>query len=148
MWHIKDNIYLGNASDAVRHECFVKLNNIYQSNPDKKYLTLNVALDLDTNGDCKVGLIDGPGNPLYRMVTAIETLHSMTSSGKDILVHCHEGRSRSVTVIALYLAMCQGGTFMDNLEMVRRIRTDTNVKPAMIKLAEEVYRSERKTPTI
>lgn len=66
----------------------------------------------------KVGLIDGKGNRFSTIAAAVLFLHQMRTQNitgmlpKDqntfppilnILVHCHSGQSRSVTVAALYL---------------------------------------------
>jgi hypothetical protein len=62
-----------------------------------------------------VGLIDGNGNPASYLAAAVLTLHGLLnqdSPGKphypahrygNLLVNCRGGRSRSVTVLALYM---------------------------------------------
>ena len=68
----------------------------------------------------KVGLVDGPGNPPQAMAAAILALHTYMQPRvglksddaakypqpvQNVLVHCHSGQSRSVTVAALYLTL-------------------------------------------
>jgi len=88
--------------------------------------TLNCAVNVDVpplapypDGgvvrQAKVGMIDGPGNPPALLHAALNTLHGLfaqASPGKpdypphrtgNVLVHCRAGKSRSVTVAALYL---------------------------------------------
>ncbi|WP_437612218.1 dual specificity protein phosphatase family protein [Erwinia sp. V71] len=91
--------------------------------------TLNLAVNLHpealTLGDgtvvrrTQVGLIDGAGNHANHLLAGVLALDGMVhqdSPGKpsyplhrrgDILVHCRGGRSRSVSVLALYLYYTQ-----------------------------------------
>lgn len=93
--YILDNIAIGNSQDS-------KTANNLQFNA-----ILNVAIDLDFEDNFKwrykVGLLDGPGNEPLTFVSAVVLLHSLVKQGKKILVHCHEGKSRSVMVVATYL---------------------------------------------
>jgi hypothetical protein len=91
--------------------------------------TLNAAVNVDLPGlalpdgtvvvRAKVGLIDGPGNApghLLAAALALEGMIAQACPGKptypphrpgNILVCCRAGRSRSVAVVALYLALFQ-----------------------------------------
>jgi hypothetical protein len=72
--------------------------------------TLVVAHDMDaTHGwqqgvECmKVGLVDGPGNPLAAYHAAVLALVALAHRGK-VLVCCHDGgRSLAVSIMYLYL---------------------------------------------
>jgi len=73
----------------------------------------------------KVGLVDGTGNQPGMLVAAMLALHQFLTprqlESKDqntypqpvqnVLVHCHSGHSRSVTIAALYLYFTQPTTF-------------------------------------
>lgn len=102
-----------------------------------------------------IGLIDGPGNApqhLLAAVMAIAGIVEQASPGKshypphragNILVHCRGGRSRSVTVIALYLLLFHGERFPrleDTLGHLRQIRglDETQPQKAMVALAQRL----------
>ncbi len=73
----------------------------------------------------KVGLIDGPGNPVDLLLAAVLTLDAtfaLPSPGKpeypphragNVLVHCRGGRSRSTTVAALFLSVTRPEAWPD-----------------------------------
>ncbi|OKL45789.1 dual specificity protein phosphatase family protein [Pseudovibrio exalbescens] len=84
-----------------------------------------------------IGLIDGNGNTAHHLLSGVLALAGIigqASPGKDhypphkqgnVLIHCRGGRSRSVTILALYLHLCQSGdfpTFETALEHVRACR--------------------------
>jgi hypothetical protein len=82
----------------------------------------------------KVGLVDGLGNHPATLAAAVLFLHQMRTQNmttmlpkdqttfppiRNILVHCHSGQSRSVTVAALYLFYAGSfSTFSDALAFV------------------------------
>lgn len=49
-------------------------------------------------------LIDGPGNSEQDLLQALTALVQMVEDSAPVLVHCHAGRSRSVSLVACYLA--------------------------------------------
>jgi hypothetical protein len=87
-----------------------------------------------------VGLVDGEGNEMSSLASAVYLLDQLLTprilEKKDnttfppvhnVLVHCHEGLSRSVTVTALYLYYRYSNlppfrTFTDSLEFVKERR--------------------------
>lgn len=98
---ITDQIWIGNSQDAKNAEALRAqgIRNI-----------LNVAEDLPAALTWKdgfthyhVGICDGPNEPeLYE--GALQVLRFITKdSGRKVLVHCHEGRSRSVFITAAHL---------------------------------------------
>lgn len=93
---------------------------------------LNVAKDLrcfrgwPTHEYAQVGLVDGPGNGLGQYIAAAFTLHAMMQIGKRVLVHCHEGKSRSMAVALMYLHLYNSRGWNSNLTAIRE-RVDTNV---------------------
>ena len=77
---------------------------------------LNVAQDMQgTRGwawrfeAAHVGLIDGPGNPLFAYSAAILTLHLLLDRHEKVLVFCHNG-GRSLAVALMYLIIRKGKT--------------------------------------
>lgn len=107
----------------------------------------------------KVGLVDGTGNIPAMLISAMITLHQFLTprnlESKDqntypqpvqnVLVHCHSGHSRSVTVAALYLYYTQPDIFRNYEEALlfvkskRGVLTDPNVpEPPLNLLAHQV----------
>ncbi len=102
MHRINEKIFLGSSSDALHRAPLVSQQGITA--------LLNVAKDL-TNLNVThqhfrithVGLGDGDGNPKGLLYAAVMALAGLIQEGHTVLVHCHEGRSRSPTVVATYL---------------------------------------------
>lgn len=97
---ITDKIAVGNfhdARDASKHELDAMLclapNCCTEDNDD-----LNVLC---------VSLVDGSGNNKVLIDYAIRFIHDHVSHNERILVHCHAGRSRSISVVARYLMISQ-----------------------------------------
>ena len=53
-------------------------------------------------------MVDGPGNDLTAFKKLVQDLIDMVEGSAPVLVHCHAGRSRSVTVVAGYLVNTRG----------------------------------------
>lgn len=118
MDHIYKNVYIGNSRDA--HELTTSA-------------VLNVAADLHVDHDAEftvsatVGLNDrigddmseAPCNCRQQLELAVATLTHMAAHNRTVLVHCHEGVSRSVTVVALWLVREHGFSLNDALVRLR-----------------------------
>jgi predicted protein tyrosine phosphatase len=134
MDYITPNIAIGHSEDA--------------KNLDKEFdACLNVAFDLDipvsTNWEYnKVGLIDGPGNTPDVLIAAVYMLQQLLCRHNKVLVHCHSGRSRSSTVIALYLTFAKGMNFDDAVKLITQKHPITNIHPKLRELAKEVLQKK------
>jgi len=101
----------------------------------------------------QLGMVDGPGNDPHLLLANVLALHAVLTRhmpGKPhypkarrghVLVHCRGGRSRSTTVLALYLHLHRPAQFpalADALAHIRQLRglDDTYPLPPMIALAE------------
>lgn len=98
---------------------------------------LNVAIDLDiplTQGNVyrhKVGLLDGPGNDDALLLSAVMVLHALNKRHNRVLVHCHEGKSRSVMVVSAYVAIVGGMEFDKVLKDIMAARGVSEYRPAL-----------------
>ena len=118
--------------------------------PSSEYIgdvsTDNEHLRLEYN---KVGLVDGEGNTLFQLAAAVFQLRQLVSKrtleAKDadtfpnppsaVLLHCHSGMSRSVTVMALYLHFTEPGkwaSYDDTLKFVMDQRGSTTLPAAAL----------------
>jgi len=126
---IADGISIGNADDARRLE-----------NPTFD-ATLNVAIDLDIEDHFKwrhkVGLLDGPGNNPSTFIAALILLHSLVQQRKRILVHCQAGTSRSVMVVATYVAMMGYADLDTALSKIMPVRKVDRYRPALYDMAKQ-----------
>ncbi len=99
---ITDNIYLGSSQDGLHRKPQLKVAGITA--------ILNVARDLtNTTTTHKefemyhVGIMDGGGNAATMAYAALIVFHTLLDAGHTVLVHCHEGKSRSAGLVAAYL---------------------------------------------
>lgn len=134
---VYNKLYLGNSSDAKN------LPQLINHNID---VVLNVANDLSYHIEhkyehgkelvqYKVGMTDGLNNAPELFVAAVLTLKGLLDRGNTILIHCHQGRSRSPSVIAAYLAIKENKTFLEKLQELAAIRSIVNPEPGMIQYA-------------
>jgi len=112
--------------------------------------TLNVAVDLDrmdfNDGEYnKVGLIDGPGNMPGTLAAAVFTLNQMLERNNKIVVCCHMGVSRSVIVVATFLAWKSKTLTIDQaIGLVKTKHEEAEPCPALRDLAKIVLQEIRK----
>lgn len=71
-----------------------------------------------------VGLRDGDvPNAAWMLGIAVMAVDSLMRESETVLVHCNGGRHRSPTVVASYLEKAEGGTFDEQWNALRKIRT-------------------------
>lgn len=134
MNQINEHIWAGSSSDPKNLDA-LRLNKISA--------ILNVANDLDIPINwhkeamlyTKCGLIDGQGNAVVRFRCAVDLLVSLIGDGHVVLVHCHEGKSRTCSVILAYLMRNLSMTYEDALLLVKEKRPQTDIQPALKELA-------------
>jgi hypothetical protein len=131
---ITNNIAIGNSSDARNAK-----NRTFENTTDYFDSILNVAIDLDIEDGFKwrhkVGLLDGPGNHPYTFISAVILLAALSHDGRRVLIHCHEGKSRSVMVASTYLSIVEGVDFDDKLKQVMDLRGVDVKRPALYELS-------------
>jgi protein-tyrosine phosphatase len=140
MHKITDRIWIGSSQDA-RNADALRAEGITS--------ILNCAVDLppalgwrDGFKHYHVGLVDGPGNGRLLYHAAASILFHLMDSEKT-LVHCHEGRSRSVFVVAMTLAqkLHEGHLSMipKMVEFVRSMRPTAEVHPSHLELFDSYW---------
>ncbi len=128
MYHIVDNIYLSNLLDAqdatqikdndIRAVCRLSENtNTSIYGPE----ILFVNFEIEDSFRYKEEIID-----IARMIVTKIVL-PLQDQEMNVLIHCNEGKSRSVSVIVYYLIKHKGYTFDDALSLIKSIKHD--VKP-------------------
>jgi len=135
LWQITDRLYLGNSHAGRDQQRFTMEHGIYVPNTQRTHRSLCVAADLPVNADITIGLVDGPGNDDSRLSLAITAVEHLLREGSPlpVLVHCHEGRSRSVLVIAAALVTLALEENLQNaLRRIRGIRSDINPHPELL----------------
>lgn len=95
------------------------------------------AEDLGIGSLISIPLIDGPGNDRRELAKAIATLTNLENRHAPVLVHCHAGRSRSVVVVAGFLAKTGGIEWEQAIAFVATKR-EINVTPALEELLDRV----------
>lgn len=104
---ITDEVAIGNCVEAhdvelLRRHGFGSVLSLdgTLSPPDARLLGVDQVRAFD--------LIDGAGNQPGALALAVEALEALLRSHPPVLVHCHAGRSRSVVVVAGFLARSLG----------------------------------------
>jgi len=131
---------------------------------DIRYPAQEYVGDMDDNNEhvrvqySKIGLVDAAGNKMSTLAAAVLTLDQFLSPRdllekdqktfppvQNVLVHCHSGQSRSVTIASLYIYFRhrdQFPTYIDALTFVKKQRnlsTNHNVpRPELTVLAENL----------
>lgn len=94
MIRISDKLWVGDAHDADHADVGAILNVARDLLGKRGWPTVEYA---------QVGLVDGPGNSISAYCAATLALVDLMRRCQRVLVHCHEGRSRSLAVAVMYL---------------------------------------------
>jgi protein-tyrosine phosphatase len=108
-----ENLWVGNSQDEETAEVDMILNVARDLRPTRGYPKVEY---------CHVGLVDGPGNPMTAYcaaILALATLKQVCASNWRILVCCHEGKSRSLAVAVMYLALMGGRSWDEQMTILR-----------------------------
>jgi hypothetical protein len=79
---------------------------------------------------CRFPLVDGSGNPLWILQSAIAMVASLVRAGTPTLVCCGVGMSRSPAIVAAGLALATGGELGETLTRVTQ-GAPADVSPAL-----------------
>lgn len=127
-WILPD-IAVGSIEDAMAHD-------MLRSEGVQSVLTVSDFPTLHGSGFNwrKISLKDGPGNPPEHVVTAVEALDELRRDAPAVLVHCAEGKSRSVLIVSLYIARLNGIHLEAAFELVKLSRKQAAVDHELWKL--------------
>lgn len=75
------------------------------------------------------------------IVGAIKFIIEGVNAQEKILIHCHAGISRSVTIVVAYLMICRGQTLQTALGAVRKVRPIANPNPGFMRTLTEIDQS-------
>ena len=135
---ITDQIYLGSSADGLHRKPQLKAAGITA--------ILNVARDLtNTTTTHKefemyhVGIMDGGGNNVAIAIAAHTVLRALLSDGHKVLVHCHEGKSRSAGLVACQLVYTgQFDSMEEAIDFLKSKRPRVNPNSDIVKLFSAV----------
>lgn len=143
LYHIIDNIYLSNLRSALNLEDI-----------QKEDITIIHRLSEDYNKNIYPNNIQFYNYQLednflytYELMKYGEQIISNIENNKNkkILIHCNEGRSRSVSVIIMYLILKKGYRYIDALQHIERIKSDINPNigfKRILKLYNNLYNNK------
>ena len=110
---IDEGLAIGNLDDALAHDQLREAG-------IRSVLTLNEFPTRPRPGFewiCEP-MRDGPGNSADRFGRALDALATLHANHPGVLVHCAEGKSRSVVIVTLHLARVQGWAPEDAMQHV------------------------------
>lgn len=135
---IRDNLFLGSSQDAMPHRSaqlkeagITAILNLARDLND-------VPIDLDIHR-YHVGIMDGGGNNAIVVACSLVLLGGLLKEGHKVLVHCHEGKSRSAAVIVSYLVKAkEHSTFEEAEAELKSIRPRVDIHPEVRDLFKSV----------
>jgi histidinol-phosphate aminotransferase len=138
---ITPQIAVGNVDDALtlRHGATAEVQSVLCLSG---FPTLSYVPDLRWTA---VTMIDGHGNDHALFLRALDAIHTAVEAGHRILVHCMEGRSRSVLVVSLYLALIRGLPLDEAISLVAERRTLAAVDRSLLGSLPEAWRQSPAT---
>ena len=143
---ITDQLAIGNAEESrdthlLRREGFHSMLSLDGSCGESlnRQDDVKIVITLD--------LIDGEDNSPSDLDVAIQSLEFLASAHPPVFVHCHAGRSRSVIVVAGYLARTLGLPPSEAIELVARRRV-VCIDPALEDLLFQLEWPDRSSPSV
>jgi hypothetical protein len=82
-------------------------------------------------------MLDGPGNSAAMFSGMVNDLIKLAKEHSPVMVHCHAGRSRSVTLVAGYLMRTEGyssDVALRKVQRERESRLQAGLKPLLAEL--------------
>lgn len=102
---------------------------------------LNVCPDNAAEGQALqyvfIPLGDGPGNNFKDFERAVFELDDMIKENMKVLVHCHAGQSRSVSVVASWLSWRGKVDLLSSLNFIAQKRPQISPCKAMLEMCQQ-----------
>lgn len=130
---ITDQIYIGNYSSAEMLDYGNREGITHILNCTPSYHE-----GLESFNVKQININDGFAIPLESIRFAIESITEAVSSGGKILVHCHAGVSRSVSLVCAYL-MYTGFSWDEALQFVRERRPQAFPHPLIARSIKQYF---------
>lgn len=131
IYHIIDNIYLSNLDSALE---------LNKYNPDNINIIIRLSEDNNKNiyNNIEFFNFELEDNHLYtyELLRYSNQINNIIEKNKDkkILIHCNEGKSRSVSIISLYLIIKKKFTYQDAMVYIMNIKPDININYGFINI--------------
>jgi len=138
MYYVISNVYLSNLRDAenislIRHNNIEVVCRLSDDCNDSIYGTGVVFKNFEVE-DNILGAND--------MLAAAKVISSLIDNTKlNVLVHCNEGQSRSVSVIIYYMMTRHGYSFDAALAHIRNIKSDARPNSAFERVLRTIQNS-------
>jgi len=123
MYHIINNVYLSNLLDAENFS-LIQTNDIKvvcRLSDDRNDSIYGTSVKF-YNFECEDNIISA--NDMIKAAKIISSIIDKTDG--NVLVHCNEGQSRSVSVIIYYMITRYGCSFDESLAFIKNIKTDVH----------------------
>lgn len=131
IYNIIDNIYLSNLDSALE---------LNKYNPDNINIIIRLSEDNNKNiyNNIEFFNFELEDNHLYtyELLRYSNQINNIIEKNKDkkILIHCNEGKSRSVSIISLYLIIKKKFTYQDAMVYIMNIKPDININYGFINI--------------
>lgn len=137
MHEVFPNVFIGNFSDAfdLRAHQYANITAILNCTPDLKFAPF-------TQQRCRLPVQDNGDESQYPLMAfllpqAVQWLRTRLAEGKNVLVHCAQGRQRSCCVVAAYAMATFGYTAQEAVQRVKEARREAffpeaNFMPALL----------------
>jgi protein phosphatase slingshot len=123
MSRITEQLYIGNYANAINKKWL-----------DEHHIThiVNATSDIPNYypNDYKylqLKLEDSPQQSIYQVLEpSYKFIYNAMGNGGTVLIHCHMGKSRSVSIVIYFLMKLNGWTYLQALNYIRQRRSIAN----------------------
>lgn len=118
---ILDGVFVGDDKYTIKelrknHICYV----------------INVSGSVTGKEDYTFHLLDGP-NPIKHYNLILKRMKEEVNKGKNVLIHCREGRSRSPFIVSLYISKLDKVTLLTAIDTVSAKHKKTDINSELLK---------------
>lgn len=93
---------------------------------------INLCGNVTGKEDYSFHLLDGP-NPIKHYNLILKRMKEEINKGKNVLVHCREGRSRSPFIVSLYISKLDKITLLSAIDFVSSKHKKTDINAELVK---------------